>query len=126
MEENIKIRIETEKKRLIELMDSAQIPKQNRAIMCPVVDNLAWMRIKLEDTMEEIKDASVVVPYDNGGGQSGLRENPIFKGYNTLWRSYMSGLEKYASIFPKDIQDSIVNDGQTVLDRVKRMKGANK
>ena len=60
--------------------------------------------------------------YDNGGGQTGERENPIFKAYINLWRAYMVGLEKYTSYLPKELQEEAAGDSLSVLDQVKQMK----
>lgn len=58
----------------------------------PVLANVALMQAKLEETSEEIETSSIVVEYDNGGGQRGIRENPLFRGYEALWKSYMVGV----------------------------------
>ena len=61
---------------------------------------------------------------ENGGNppQTGIRENPVFKGYINLWRAYMVGLEKYTSYLPKDLQGEATGDGLTTLDQVKQMR----
>ena len=69
-----------------------------------------------------MQNASVVCEYDNGGGQTGTRENPIFKAYINLWRAYMVGLEKYTSYLPADLKDEAAGDGFSVLEEVKQMK----
>lgn len=117
-----KKKIQEEHKRLIALLDRAEVPKQQRDALAPVIDNLAWQRVKLDETREEMKDASVICEYNNGGGQTGTRENPIFKGYVNLWRAYMLGLEKLTSYLPKDLQDEAANEGATMLDKVRQMK----
>ena len=55
--------------------------------------------------MELMKDADVVIEYNNGGGQEGIRENPIFKAYISLFRIYLAGLDKFTSYLPKDLQE---------------------
>ena len=117
------IRYTQEKQRLEAILELSNVPKQSREILAPVVDNISWMRIKLDDTRKAIKTASVAVKYDNGGGQTGLRENPLFKGYATLWKSYMQGLEKFTSYLPKDVQEEMISDA-SVLDIVRGMKNA--
>ena len=52
------------------------------------------MRVKLEETREKMKDADVIVPYNNGGGQSGTRENPIFPAYEKLMKCYQATLKQ--------------------------------
>ena len=38
----------------------------------------AFMRSALRKQKKALKDQPFVVEYDNGGGQTGTRENPIF------------------------------------------------
>lgn len=117
-----KRKVTREHKRLEALLDRANVPQQQRDVLAPVIDNMAWQRVKLEEAMEEMQDASIVCHYDNGGGQTGERENPIFKAYVNLWRAFMVGLEKYTSYLPKDLQDEAAGDSLSVLDQVKQMK----
>ena len=119
-----KKRVENEHKRLEALLDRADVPKQQRDVLAPVVDNMAWQRIKLDEAREEMQDASIVCEYNNGGGQSGTRENPIFKAYINLWRAYMVGLEKFTSYLPKELQEEAAGDTISVLEQVKRLKKA--
>lgn len=113
--------VRTEHKRLEALLDAAGIPQQKRDALAPVVDNMAWQRIKLDEARQEMQNASVVCEYDNGGGQTGTRENPIFKAYINLWRAYMVGFEKFSAYLPKELQEEAAA-GITVLDKVIRMK----
>ena len=116
------LKVKTEYDRLIGLLDMASIPKQKKEVLLPVIDNLAFQRIKLDETRELMENAQVICKYDNGGGQSGIRENPVFKGYVTLWKAYIAGLEVYQSYLPKDMQEEIRQDGNDILTKVKRMK----
>lgn len=119
-----KIKVIQEHERLVALLDKANVPQQQRNVLAPVIDNMAWQRIKLDETREEMQNASVVCDYNNGGGQTGVRENPIFKAYINLWRAYMVGLEKYTSYLPKELQDEAPGDMVNVLDQVRQMKRA--
>ncbi len=115
-------KVKKEHKRLEELLARADVPQQQRDVLAPVVDNMAWQRIKLDEAREEMRDASIVCHYDNGGGQSGERENPIFKAYINLWRAYMVGLEKFTSCLPKELLDEAGGDNLSVLAQVVEMK----
>ena len=117
-----KRKVTAEKKRLIALLDRAEIPAQQRDVLAPVIDNMAWQRVKLDEAREEMQDASIVCHYCNGGGQEGERENPIFKAYINLWRAYMIGLDKYTSYLPKELQDEATGDNVTMLEQVKKLK----
>ena len=111
-----------EHERLDALLERANVPQQQRDLLAPVIDNLSWMRAKLDDAREDIANSPVCIAYDNGGGQKGTRENPLYKAYLNLWRGYMAGIEKYSSSLPKDLQAEAAGDAITVLDKVKRMK----
>lgn len=120
-----KEKIKAEYDRLQGLLDRAEIPKQQRDVLAPVIDNISWQRVKLDETRALMEDTQVVCSYNNGGGQSGIRENPIFKGYINLWRAYMVGLEKFTSYLPKEMQEEAAANSFSVLDQVKSMKKAN-
>lgn len=89
-----------EAKRLKELLEKAEVDPERIEALEPVIDNVAWMRAKLDEVRAEIVDEGIVIAYDNGGGQTGVRENPAYKGYESLWRSYMLGIAKILEALP--------------------------
>lgn len=95
-------RVIDEIKRIKSLLADFNVNEKRIQALDTVIENTAWMKIKLDDTREKINTSSVVIPYDNGGGQKGLRENPLFKGYESLWKSYMGGMEKILSCLPPE------------------------
>ena len=111
-----------EKKRLLAILDAAEIPQLQRDAIMPVIDNMSWQRVKLDEAREEMREENLTCEYNNGGGQAGTRENPIFKAYVNLWRAYMVGVEKYTSYLPKDLQNEVAGDVVTALDKVRQMK----
>lgn len=54
--------------------------------------NARFMKRVLARTRKALKDQQVVIPYDNGGGQIGIRANPAFGEYERLLKSYCSTL----------------------------------
>lgn len=88
--------------RLRDILIESGVSQRRINALETVIDNTAWMKIKLDDTREKIKESSVVIPYDNGGGQKGLRENPLFKGYESLWKSYMAGMNRILDCLPQE------------------------
>lgn len=115
-------KVKAEYKRLYSLLEAAEVPKKQIEVLHGVIDNLAWQRVKLDETRELMAQAQVVCKYDNGGGQSGIRENPLFKGYATLWRNYLMGLDKFTSYLPKEMQDEVKGAEVSALDNVLMMK----
>ena len=61
------------------------------------------------------------MPYDNGGGQKGIRENPAFKGYESLWKAYMQGMNRILDTLPPEQIQAATDDirPQTVLDSIR-------
>lgn len=115
--------ISMERERLESILERAGVPTQKKSVLLPVIDNMAWQRIKLDEAREEMKSASIICTYDNGGGQSGTRENPIFKAYINLWRAYMVGLEKFSASLPKEMQEEVAAEATNILAQVRSMKG---
>ena len=110
-----------EKQRLMSLLFDC-VPEKKMSMLEPVIENTAWMKAKLDETRELIKNTSVAIPYDNGGGQTGIRENPLFKGYQNLWKSYVQGMNIILATLPADVasQTTIpVDEPKTVLQLVR-------
>ena len=119
---DLKARASEEKKRIIAILKDAGISKRRMDMLKPVIENVSWMRAKLDDSRDLIKNSNIVMPYDNGGGQRGIRENPAFKGYESLWKAYMQGMNRILDTLPPEqIQNATDDDikPQTVLDQIR-------
>ena len=118
---DLKARASEEKKRIVAILKDAGISKRRMDMLKPVIENVSWMRAKLDDSRELIKNSNIVMPYDNGGGQRGIRENPAFKGYESLWKAYMQGMNRILDTLPPEQIDVAVEDvkPQTVLDTIR-------
>lgn len=117
----------TEAERLRSLLFDCGVSENYIALLDDVIVNTAYMKIKLDDTRAKINNTSVVIPYDNGGGQTGIRENPLFKGYESLFKSYMSGLSKILDALPQSaeiVRKEETEKPQTILELVKAKKKA--
>ena len=109
-------------KRLTSLLADFNVKEKRIEILKPVIENTAWMKVKLDDARMAIKNSNVVIPYDNGGGQTGLRENPLYKGYESLWKSYMAGMCKIMDCLPKEVVEveaENIERPQTILEIVR-------
>lgn len=122
----IKERAEEEQSRLTEILKDAGVSEKRMRALEPIILNTAWMKAKLDDAREAIKNSNIVIAYDNGGGQKGIRENPLFKGYENLWRSYMAGMSKIIDCLPDEIatvESEVVDKPKTVLELVRNRHG---
>ncbi len=114
--------IEEEKQRLISLLFSCNVSESNVCLLDAVIENTAWMKAKLDETRDLIRNSGVAIPYDNGGGQAGIRENPLFKGYINLWKSYMAGMNVIMAALPHEVVEREAEDieePKTILQLVR-------
>lgn len=122
----IKERAESECERIMAILEASGISEKRMKLLEPVVINTAWMRAKLDDARDAIKNSQIVISYDNGGGQKGIRENPLFKGYESLWKSYMTGMSKILDCLPNEVAataEEYIEKPKTVLDLVRSKHG---
>ena len=126
-ESDIQKRAEKERRRLAKILKDADVSKARQDALADVVANVAWMKIKLDDARAAIKTAQIAIKYDNGGGQTGLRENPLFRGYESLWKSYMAGMVKILDALPpeavKEAEAPEETAPKTVLSLVRQRHG---
>ena len=119
--------VRKEQRKISREIKKAKISEHKMKVIEPVVINSAFMKVKLDEAREQIKQESITVKYDNGGGQKGIRENPVFKAYEALWKSYMLGMDKILGIIPEEQQAELTAQAeqikpQTVLDMVREKK----
>lgn len=66
-----------------------------------LAESVLFMSEKLKESREELKDEPLVIEYDNGGGQHGIRENPHFTAYEHLQTAYGKALRQLTEIVEK-------------------------
>lgn len=95
-------RLKKEIRRLKKIIDDAGVSDRRQKALEGVIQNAAFMRVSLDDTIKEIVDAEVVVEYDNGGGQTGVRENPLFSAYEKLFAKYLAAMNTILESLPEE------------------------
>lgn len=118
----IEQRARKEQNRIKQTLNYYGASKQKVKFLMPIIENTAWMKVKLDDARELIQDAEICVEYDNGGGQRGIRENPLFKAYEALWKSYVSGMSQIIGVLPEEKAkeaEQIVEKPKSVLELVR-------
>ena len=63
-----------------------------------LVHNILFMEDRLKDTREKAAKMDMVIPYDNGGGQKGIRKNPVFEEYAQIFNAYKAGLAQLTAM----------------------------
>ena len=67
---------------------AARVPAEMRPLVAGLAEDALFMRRKLREARADLEGQKLVIEYDNGGGQTGVRRNPAFDAYNALLRSY--------------------------------------
>lgn len=99
-----RIKPETRARRMAEKAPADQFEQAYQIAL-----NIVFMEDKLDQARDLIGSTSVAIQYDNGGGQKGVRENPAFKGYTSLLKSYMSAIEQLNRLTGADADEKAVS-----------------
>ena len=76
----------------------AGMPEEIRPHAIELAENMFFIEGKLIEVRQCLANQQVVIAYDNGGGQKGIRKNPIFEGYNQLMANYRKTFEQLVEI----------------------------
>lgn len=125
-EKTIRDRAKYEKNKIIRLLKAAGASEGTIKLLQPVIQNTASLKAKLDDAQEEIQDASLIIEWDNGGGQSGVKENPIFRMYESMWKSYTSGMKLILGYLPEDTRNARKEDTKANVLQLVRDKHTKK
>lgn len=66
-----------------------------------LAESVLFMAEKLEESRKIMANEPIVIPYDNGGGQSGIRENPHYTAFEHLVTAYNKSLRQLTEIVEK-------------------------
>ena len=86
------------------------LPKDTQAIVLPIIRNVAFMTVTLDDLQETINKDGVVVEYQNGENQWGTKKSPEVDVYNTMIKNYNTTVKQLAEFLPKGSDDDEAND----------------
>lgn len=93
----------------------AGVDERIRPQVTILAEQVIFMAKKLKESKAGLKDQAIVIPYDNGGGQTGIRENPAFTAYEKLLATYTKSLTALRDVIgdgaPKEM---------TTLDEMRR------
>lgn len=98
----------------------ANVPEPLRHHAVELVTNVLFLEERLRADRDTLSKMASVIPYDNGGGQTGLRRNPLAIQYNANLKAYTSAFNALTSI----LGENIPSDARPTLDRFRVIKGA--
>jgi hypothetical protein len=94
-------------------------PAYGRAV--ELAENILCMEQVLRDTRPAVLSAPMVIEYDNGGGQRGVRKNPVHEMYNATMRQYVTAVDKFVQLV--GVAQEVESEGETPLARIMKAAG---
>lgn len=79
-----------------------KIDGNQRAIIQPLLQNAAFMRVTLEDLQEVINSEGVTDEYKNGANQFGVKPSATLQAYNTLVKNYIAVIKTLSQLLPPE------------------------
>jgi len=80
----------------------ANVDSRIRPQATVLAEQVIFMAKKLKESKAGLRDQAIVIPYDNGGGQTGIRENPAFTAYEKLLTAYTRSLTALRDVIGDD------------------------
>lgn len=68
------------------------IPENRRGEASQLAEEILLLQDKMEEIKPDFESEPIVEEYDNGGGQTGTRENPTHTAYQRMLRSWMNAI----------------------------------
>lgn len=104
----------------------AAMDANQKALIIPLIQNAAFMRVTLDDLQEEIEKNGVVEKYQNGQNQFGYKQSSALQSYNSLIKNYAAVNKTLSMMMPREdkplLHISTVIRGQTVYHWQQQMK----
>lgn len=73
---------------IVKILRAQGIPEEQVKLLGPTIDHIVWLEEKMDQGRTLIASSAIVVPYDNGGGQQGIRRNPAYEAIHRMTSSY--------------------------------------
>ena len=93
-------RIKTELERISKHFEN--VNESQRAIVTPLLQNAAFMKVTLEDLQKIINEEGVTETYQNGANQRGIKQSATLQSYNSLIKNYASVIKTLSQLLPKE------------------------
>lgn len=91
-------RIQDELTRIIDRFTDADA--NQKAVIMPMIQNAAFMKVTLEDLQEIINQEGVTDTYQNGANQHGVKQSATLQSYNSLIKNYTAVIRALSRIVP--------------------------
>ena len=96
-----------------------EIDGNQRAIVEPLLQNSAFMKVTLEDLQDIINKDGAIDTYQNGANQYGTKQSATLQSYNSLIKNYAAVTRTLSQLLPPEKKASSLYD---VFDWTPRKK----
>ena len=93
-------RIKTELERICVFFE--EIAENQRAIVAPLLQNAAFMKVTLEDLQETINTEGATDRYMNGSNQYGVKQSATMQSYNALIKNFTTVIKTLSVLLPPE------------------------
>lgn len=83
-----------------------EVAANQKAIVKPLLQNAAFMKVTLEDLQDIINAEGVTDHYQNGANQHGVKQSATLQSYNSLIKNYASVIKTLAQLLPPEKKPS--------------------
>lgn len=110
----------TRYKRVREELDEifSELDEKTQKITVKLLDNAAFMALKLEDLQAEINQNGMVTEYQNGANQFGTKKSPEVEVYLSMIKNYTAIVNTLMNALPDD--SSAGSAANNLLDFISR------
>lgn len=110
----------TRYKRVREELDEifSKLDEKTQKITVKLLDNAAFMALKLEDLQAEINQNGMVAEYQNGANQFGTKKSPEVEVYLSMIKNYTAIVNTLMNALPDDSSAGSAANG--LLDFISR------
>lgn len=105
-ETDVKKLIENEKNRIGHYFDG--MPENKKAIISPLIQNAAFMKVTLESLQARINSEGVTEIYQNGANQCGVKQSATLQSYNSLIKNYAGAIKTLSQLLPPEKQTNSI------------------
>ena len=96
--------------RLKRTLKGVGMSAEELAASAELIQNVGFLEDRLFNARIDRAEEPLVVAYDNGGGQQGVRKNPAYEVYTKLYSSYIAGVRTLLERLPVTMPVEIVAD----------------
>lgn len=79
---------------------------ETKAVVTMLIDRLSYLAALLDELQEDTIVGGVVVPYDNGGGQKGVRISPAVNVYTAYAKQFTASVKQLQSYLSSTQEDT--------------------